>query len=281
MIERHRRRLRLGGRHREIRPRDCARQRRGRVEVRHQHCGPQRRQLQAQLLHRGADVKGFPAVAVAVHRDQHRRLDLSEPVSHRAGAEVRGTRRPHRTQARRGEESRQGLHAVRRQRHHPVAAVHTEAHQPGPAPAYQVPQLGAGDLALEPVLPGEHHCHVAVTPPRARAEYVLGIVQRGARKPLGARHALHAEHRGRGLMEPHPDELRHRRPEPGQIADRPGVQCRVIPVRDGHTAPVPHVPCELRDSAGSGMLRIWPPQHLRTRVDIAILPLAVMPSAFH
>jgi hypothetical protein len=61
-------------------------------------------------------------------------------------------------------------------------------------------------------------------------------------------------------MEPHPDELRHRRPEPGQIADRPGVQCRVIPVRDGHTAPVPHVPCELRDSAGRGMLRIWPPQ---------------------
>jgi hypothetical protein len=134
-----------------------------------------------------------------------------------------------------------------------------------PGPAYQVTQPGAGDLALEPVLPGEHHCHVAVTPPRARAEYVLGIVQRGARKPLGARHALHAEHCGRGLMEPHPDELRHRRPEPGQIADRPGVQCRVIPVRDGHTAPVPHVPCELRDSAGRGMLRIWPPQHLRDK----------------
>ena len=67
-------------------------ERRLRVEVAEQHRVRDRRQRGEQLLHDGEPVEVLASVAVAVHGQEHLRLDLREAVDHAAGAEVRRAR---------------------------------------------------------------------------------------------------------------------------------------------------------------------------------------------
>ena len=62
-----------------------------------------------------------PAEPVAVDREQHLRVELAEPVEHRAHAELGGAGRPHRAEAGDGEERDDRLGHVRQQRDDAVA----------------------------------------------------------------------------------------------------------------------------------------------------------------
>ena len=108
-------------------------------------------------------------VAVAVDRDQHRGLDLGEAVEHRAGAEVRRARRPHRAQRGRGQEGHQRLDRVRDQRDDPVAAPDPGRRQSGAGAGDEVAQLRVRDDLLGPVLDDRDGGDVVVLPARDRA----------------------------------------------------------------------------------------------------------------
>ena len=77
-----------------------------------------------------AAVEVLAAVAVAVGREQHLRLDLGEAVDHGRDAELRRAARPDRADARRGQQRDDGLRRVRQVGHHAVAAPDPEPAQP-------------------------------------------------------------------------------------------------------------------------------------------------------
>ena len=79
----------------------------------------------------GAPVEVLAAVAVAVDREQHLRLDLREAVDHAAAAELGRRRRPDRAERGRGEERRDRLRDVRQVGRDAVAAARRRAR---PAP---------------------------------------------------------------------------------------------------------------------------------------------------
>ena len=81
-----------------------------------------------------AAVEVLAAVAVAVDRQQHLRLDLREAVDDRARAELRRRARPDRAQRRGREERRDRLRDVRHVRRHAVALADAERDQPGADP---------------------------------------------------------------------------------------------------------------------------------------------------
>jgi hypothetical protein len=85
---------------------------------------------------------------------------------------------------------------------------------------------------------------------------VLGVVQRGARKPLGTRHLGAAENGTRLLVEADAEELGHRRPESRLVVHRPGVQRRIVLRVDA--AVLAHPVGELRE--GTPVLRVGGPQ---------------------
>ena len=166
-----------------------------------------------------AAVEVLAAVAVALGRDQHLRLDLLEAVHHGRRAELGRAARPDRADARAGEERDHRLGHVRHVRRHAVAAPHAEPPQPGGAARHLVGQLVPGELAQLARLGRVDDRDLAR--PR-RPEEPLGVAQRGAREPLGARHVAAAEHAlvGRVDLEPLPQ----RAPEPLDVLDRPAPQ---------------------------------------------------------
>ena len=85
--------------------------------------------------HLGPPVEALAAVGVAVHRDQHLRGGLGEPVDHAVRAEVRRAGRPDGAQARAGQQADEGLRGVRQVARDAVAAADAEGPQAGPDPA--------------------------------------------------------------------------------------------------------------------------------------------------
>ena len=106
------------------------------ADVGHVDDGPERRQPRSHLRHLLAAVDELVAVAVAGDGEQHRRLELAEPVEHAPRAELRRARRPDGAEARRGEEGDERLRDVREVRDDAVAALHAElaAGRRAPAP---------------------------------------------------------------------------------------------------------------------------------------------------
>ena len=155
-----------------------------RLEVRHRHRRPQRRQGGADRGHLVLAADRLCAVAVAVDRQQHRGLDLAPPVDDAARAELGGARRPDRPQAGGGEEGDDRLGDVREIGRHPIAAADPERAQPGPAPRHVVAQLVHGQL--DPL--------AALRQPdqgwteRLRPQGVRRVVHLRAGEPAGARH---------------------------------------------------------------------------------------------
>ena len=93
------------------------------VEVAERHRVLERGHLALHALDQLAAVVVLAAVAVAVDGQQHLRLDLGEAVDDRARAEVRRAARPHRAEARGGEEGGDRLGDVRHVGDDAVAAL--------------------------------------------------------------------------------------------------------------------------------------------------------------
>ena len=152
------------------------------AELDHLHPAPD---LLRDAGHHLAAVEVLAVVAVAVHRQQHLRLDLGEAVDHRARAEVRRAARPHRPDRRAGEERGDRLRDVRHVRHHAVAGPDPVGAQPGRDPRGHPLQLAPAHRVELAQLGG-------VVDRRGRvvlaAEDVLGVGQRGAGEPLRAGH---------------------------------------------------------------------------------------------
>ena len=159
--------------------------------------------------------------------------------------------RPDRAEARRGEEGHGRLHGIGRARHHAVAAANTQADQAGAGTTDQVAKFAVGDRSFEPVLACEHDGH-AVVVARVMGQRVLGVVERCPRKPLRAGHVSRAQCAESPIVEAHPEVLRRSRPERLDFAHRPGVQRRVVGIRDRDTQPAAHEPGKPRNSAGRG-----------------------------
>ena len=100
------------------------------AEVREHECPLERRQLPPQLGDRLAAVVVLAAVAVAVDREQHLRLDLREPVDDGASAEVGRAGRPDRPDRGAREKRRGRLRDVRHVGGHAIASLDTERPQP-------------------------------------------------------------------------------------------------------------------------------------------------------
>ena len=99
------------------------------VEVAQAHERPA--DARVDLLDDAAAVEIAAAVAIAVDREQHRRLDLGEAVDHRARAEVRRAARPDRAEAGGGQKRRDRLGDVRHVRRDAVAGTDAERAQAG------------------------------------------------------------------------------------------------------------------------------------------------------
>ena len=116
------------------------------AEVRDVHRVLERRERGFDRAHFVTPVDDLLAVAVAVDREQHLRLDLCEAVDDRAGPELRRARRPDRAQARGRRERDQRLLDVRRVRRDPIALGDTEPAQTGATARDRVDELGPREL---------------------------------------------------------------------------------------------------------------------------------------
>ena len=170
-------------------------------------------------LDRLAAVEVAPVVAVAVHGEQHLRLDLREAVDHRAGAEVGRAARPDGADRRGGQERGHRLRDVRHVGGDPVAALDAERAQAGGDPRGALAQLAPRPLGLLAQLGGVDDRHgIRIL----AAEQVLGVVEPRAREPLGARHLARRQH---AVVAPRDaEEVPDRGPEALQVLDRPAPQ---------------------------------------------------------
>jgi hypothetical protein len=156
---------------------------------------PHAGQLGAQLLqHRAAvDVAAGPD---AVHGDQHRGLDLAEAVEHGVGAHVGRAHAPHRADADDGQEGDDGLGHVGQVGRHAVARPHALRLQVQRQRRHLAPQLGPAQLARLALLVVADDGRQAGGVRRIDvAQHLVRVVGLRARKPLGARHDVAAQHR--------------------------------------------------------------------------------------
>jgi len=177
--------------------------------------------------HLDPPVHRFVAVPVPVDRDEYLRLDLPPPVHDAARTELRRTRGEHRAQAGGGQHQHQGLRDVGQVRGHPVAPLHTEAHQAGAHPADLLPQPGRVQGYRRPGLRVAEHHRIAVGQ-AGHAQHMFGVVERRTGEPAGAGHVGVGQHgRGRGVAD-HLEVVPDGAPEPGQVTGGPGPQRRVV-----------------------------------------------------
>ena len=191
--------------------------------ARHQHRVLDRRDRGDDLGHALAAIEVAPAVAVALGGDQDLWLDLLEAIDHCGGSELGRAARPDGADARAGQERHHRLGHVRHVRRHPVAALHPEPAQPGGAARHLIRELVPAQLAQRLGLRRVHDRRL----PRPRpSEQVLGVVQLGAREPLGSRHLAATQHAlvGRVDLEPVPE----RAPEAVEVLHRPSPQLVVV-----------------------------------------------------
>lgn len=261
VVERHRReRQRLVGRRGQLGPAQRAvLRRRLRVEVGDADGVPQRRQGGPDRCDLGAPVHRLVAVAVAVHGDQHCRLDLLPPVGDAAGAELGRAGREDRAQAGGGQQEDVRLGNVGGVRRHPVTGGDAEPAQPCRHPAYLLTQLPGGQRDRRSGLPVRDHHRVVVDPPR-HPQHVLRVVERGPGEPAGPGHTPLGQGGGRRGVRDHLEVIPDGAPEPVQIGGGPTPQRVVV----GEVQP-PVFPQPAQVAADPGMLayvRRRRPQHV-------------------
>ena len=190
-------------------------------------------------------VQGLAVVEIAVGREQHLGLDLSETVEHPLHAEIRRGRGPHRSQRRGGQHGDDRFRHVRHIAGDPVARPHPLGLQGLRQPADGVVELGMAQPPAYLVLAPEHD-GVAVV---AAAQQVLGVVQPGIGKEAGAGHlAAIGEHPVAAGLRDHAALVPDGGPEFLHMGDRPIVERRVI----GQVDPVPGRHAVLEDGQIGG-----------------------------
>ena len=134
------------------------------------------------------DRQRLAVVPVAVHGEEHARLDLAEAVEHALHAEIGRARRPHRAQARRAQHRHDGLGHVRNVRRDAIARPRFPGLQRRGHPRRRRHQFRMRDAADEPVLAAKHE-RIAGIVGRAAREQVFREIEARVRKPSGAGHA--------------------------------------------------------------------------------------------
>ena len=174
------------------RPRERSLKLRALLEVGEHHRVLERRQARADLRHGAEPVVVAAAVAVAVDREQHLRLDLGEAVDDRPDSEVGRAGRPDRADARAREKRGDGLLDVREVGDDAVARADPEAAQAFRDGRRVGAQALPARLPERPELRGVHERYGvrALT-----GEDVLGIAQPRSGEPPGARHRPVRAHR--------------------------------------------------------------------------------------
>jgi len=216
-----------------------------RVQVGHDHDMLQARQRIHQVADDGAAVEILAAVAVAVDREDHLRLDLAEAVDHALRAEVGRTTRPHRADRCRRQQRYRGLGNVRHVGDDTVARLDAGAPKPGGQPFDLLGKLVPAQLLQRPVFRHVSDRHLAG--PTAGQD-LFCVVQPGAREPLGAGHFALAQHRlvaGPVIETVVGPQLL---PEPLDVLDRPAP--KVLVCRQLESPPLLDVAAEMFDSAG-------------------------------
>ncbi len=192
------------------------------LAVGHVHDVPQRGECGSDGGHLGAAVDSAVAVAVAADGQEHRRLELRQPVDHATGPELGRTARPDRTEARRGGERHERLRDVRQVGRDPVARPDAEAREPGTRPRDLRAELRKGQVDRPARLRARDDGDVLGV--LLIAQQVLGEVQARTREPARTRHRLGGEDRAVRRVGLHLEEVPDRRPEGGQVGDRPPLQ---------------------------------------------------------
>ncbi len=196
------------------------------LAVGHVHDVPQGGEGSPDRGHFGAAVDRAVAVAVAADGEEHRRLELRQPVDDAARPELGCAARPDRTEARRRGECHERLRDVRQVRRDPVARPDAEADQAGTRPRDLRPELREGQVDRPAGLRAGDDCRqLAVV---LFTKQVLGEVQPRPGEPARARHRLGREDGAVRSVRLHLEELPDRRPERGQIRDRPALQLVVV-----------------------------------------------------
>ena len=196
-------------------------------EVGQRHRALERGHLGLHALEQLAAVVVLAAIAVAVDRQHHLRLDLREAVDDAAGAEVRRAARPDRAEARGGVEGGDRLGNVGHVGDDAVAAPDAHRLQAGRDAGGLLAQLVPGPLAELAQLGGVADRHAVAG---ALAEDVLGIGELGAREPLRARHRGVGEHLVVARLDV--EELPDRAPERLELVGRPAPQRLVVVERE-------------------------------------------------
>ncbi len=138
--------------------------------------------------------------------------------------EIRRSRRKDRTEARRRQHDDDGIGHVGHVCGDPIAGHHALLLQGSGEMSHLAVQVTVGQTVLDPVFAPENHCVGVV----AAAQQVFGKIQTRLRKPASTGHAIsilenHPAHRSPDLA-----ELPDRSPELGRLANRPGMQRRVV-----------------------------------------------------
>ena len=179
----------------------------------------------ADRRHLLAPVDRAVAIAVATDRQQDGRLELHEAVDDAARAELGGAAREHRAEARRRRERHQRLGDVRHVGDDAVARADAEPLQPGAGARHQVAQLPEGHL--DPVARLGVRDDGDLVSAVVGADQVLGEVEARAREPGRARHRIGRQRRRVRGVRLDLEEVPDRRPERGQVRDRPVLQVLV------------------------------------------------------
>src|SRR5207302_10136078 len=136
------------------------------------------------LLERRRAVEVLAAVAVAIDREKHLRLDLREAVDDAARTELRRGARPDRADRCRREKRDERLGDVRHVRHHPVATSHAERAQSLRYERDLVAQLAPRQLTqLAQLRRVQDRRAPAIARLAKSDEHVLGVVELGALEP--------------------------------------------------------------------------------------------------
>ncbi len=240
------------------------------AQIGHDDGRPEAGQGGADLGDGPGPVDLFVAVPVAVDREQHRGLDLGEPVDDGPRPELGRAGRPGSPERCRRQEADHGLGDVRHVRGDAVTAPHALAHQARTTPCDGVAQRRGGQLGGFTRLRSRDD-HDVVRGSVGHRQGVLGVVHQGVGEPAGAGHSRIGEGGAGRPLRADAEVVPDRLPERARLIHRPAPRVVVGLERQ---APVGGQPGEIAAHARA-LARVggWRPEDLGRDVGHApIMP---------
>ena len=197
-------------------------------------------------------------VAVGIDGEEHRGLDLTQALGGGGRADVGGAARPEGAESGGSQHAHGRLDQVGHVGGHPVTHAHACGAQGLGHAGHRLVELGVAHAPRRRRLAHEHEGGALVP----ETQQVLGEVEAGAGEPVRAgehREVLDRRCEGHGGLDL--EELPGRRPEGGDVGDRPTVE-GVVGVEGQGVARV-HVGHEAGHVGGGDLLRRWLPQRRR------------------